>query len=560
MADLSRVESIQYPAAHYGHLTENQQQQLDAFKLLCQEQGYYTPADLAKDIEASHDDETMLRFLRARRFVPQDAFKQFKDTEDWRKEHDLGNLYKTIDIEEYEQTRRLYPQWLGRRDKRGIPVYVFEVAPLNSKNIAGYEKQLANSTSTSTKVATKHLRLFALYESLIGFVQPLCSAVARRHPETPISQSNNIVDISGVGLKQFWNLKGHMQDASQLATAHYPETLDRIFIIGAPAFFPTVWGWIKRWFDPITVSKIFILSSADVFPTLSQYIDPENIPKKYGGQLDFKWGDLPHLEPAIESSIEWINPNIQEGRKTFPIGPITWEKHADGSLTAIAIGTEKGQPRHRPIFRIPHPVNANIRAGQPIENTPVDEAELRLTTVGTATQPPDTDIDAASLEPPPSDTDTPESNSIPAPSTTDSRSLPVREGTSETRYAQQDRTHAAGQLADGTPDAAVKDHGHGDKTVTMEPSTVGQAPKDVSIKTEGSPAPGIIDQAKQVAAQASAAVASAASTVAGGVSGSAAQEKVVEKSAEEKNLEAEVDAKADPVIEEYLREKTKVDA
>src|SRR3989337_1212967 len=74
------------------------------------------------------------------------------------------------------------------------------------------------------------LALFALYESLTRFVQPLCSAITRKHPETPISQSNNIVDISGVGLKQFWNLKGHMQDASQLATAHYPETLDRIFV------------------------------------------------------------------------------------------------------------------------------------------------------------------------------------------------------------------------------------------------------------------------------------------------------------------------------------------
>src|SRR5438034_8056022 len=27
-------------------------------------------------------------------------------------------------------------------------------------------------------------------------------------------------------------------------------------IIGAPSFFPTVWGWIKRWFDPVTTSKI----------------------------------------------------------------------------------------------------------------------------------------------------------------------------------------------------------------------------------------------------------------------------------------------------------------
>lgn len=58
MADLSRIETFQYPAAHYGHLTEHQQQQLDAFRQLCQEQGYYTPA--TGDAPASHDEETLL--------------------------------------------------------------------------------------------------------------------------------------------------------------------------------------------------------------------------------------------------------------------------------------------------------------------------------------------------------------------------------------------------------------------------------------------------------------------------------------------------------------------
>jgi hypothetical protein len=47
------------------------------------------------------------RYLRARRFDPQGAFKQFKDTEDWRKLHNVDNLFSTIDVEEYEQTRRL---------------------------------------------------------------------------------------------------------------------------------------------------------------------------------------------------------------------------------------------------------------------------------------------------------------------------------------------------------------------------------------------------------------------------------------------------------------------
>jgi hypothetical protein len=45
--------------------------------------------------------------LRARRFVPQEAFKQFKDTEDWRKEQNIVNVFETIEAEEYEQTRQL---------------------------------------------------------------------------------------------------------------------------------------------------------------------------------------------------------------------------------------------------------------------------------------------------------------------------------------------------------------------------------------------------------------------------------------------------------------------
>jgi pterin-4a-carbinolamine dehydratase len=47
------------------------------------------------------------RYLRARRFVPQEAYKQFKDTEDWRKDNKLDQIFETIDVEEFEQTRRL---------------------------------------------------------------------------------------------------------------------------------------------------------------------------------------------------------------------------------------------------------------------------------------------------------------------------------------------------------------------------------------------------------------------------------------------------------------------
>ncbi len=47
------------------------------------------------------------RFLRARRWIPEDAYTQFKDTEDWRAANDITKLYDTIDVEAYEQSRRL---------------------------------------------------------------------------------------------------------------------------------------------------------------------------------------------------------------------------------------------------------------------------------------------------------------------------------------------------------------------------------------------------------------------------------------------------------------------
>ena len=47
------------------------------------------------------------RFLRARKFQLEPAFKQLQDTETWRKQNAIEELYDSIDIDEYEETRRL---------------------------------------------------------------------------------------------------------------------------------------------------------------------------------------------------------------------------------------------------------------------------------------------------------------------------------------------------------------------------------------------------------------------------------------------------------------------
>ncbi|KAK2057348.1 CRAL/TRIO domain-containing protein [Colletotrichum caudatum] len=341
--------NVGYPYGHLGHLTEHEEAQLAAFRKLLEDKGLYKPGP-----PASHDDPTLLRFLRARRWVPEDALVQFKDTEEWRAANDIDVLYRTIDLDAYEQSRRLYPQWLGRRDRRGIPVYLFEVKTLDAKTVANYEKTGRDSSFSKARFDGKTpagmLRLFALYETLTRFAQPFATQLQdREHPGTPVTLSTNIVDISGVSLKQFWNLKSHMQAASQLATAHYPETLDRIFIIGAPVFFSTVWGWVKRWFDPITVSKIFILSPHEVRPTLEQYIEPRNIPRQYGGGLDFAFGDQPTVDPAWEGVVRW-----EPGHDRFRSRPAVWRETADGDrLECVGLGSVGGVEQGEVICSVP---------------------------------------------------------------------------------------------------------------------------------------------------------------------------------------------------------------
>ncbi|KIX94225.1 uncharacterized protein Z520_09935 [Fonsecaea multimorphosa CBS 102226] len=334
---LTRTTTADPLTGTLNHLNPIQEQKLHEFKQRLQEGGWWSPDGV--NGKPTHDDGTLLRYLRARKFDVQGAIGQFTETEQWLKEQRVDELYNNFDIEAYEKARIVYPQWTGHRDKRGIPIYVYVIKGLDGKSVQKYQKDsqaYKDSLPNHKNLATpaKLLPLFALYQNLLNFVLPFVSTLERPNPEVPVTNSTNIVDISGVGLTQFWNLKAHMQDASILATAHYPETLDRIFIIGAPAFFPTVWGWIKRWFDPVTVSKIFILSKNDVKPTLSKFMDTKDFPKRYGGDLNWDWGDLPHLDDETRAALE------RDGNKGWVRGPCLW---LNGQR--VPVGSEKGKLR-----------------------------------------------------------------------------------------------------------------------------------------------------------------------------------------------------------------------
>ncbi|KAF8649008.1 hypothetical protein AX16_006122 [Volvariella volvacea WC 439] len=298
MGEFPTANGSSFFAGHLGHLTEAQQEALATFRQNLEKAKLYTSA--SADRPASHDEPTLLRFLRARGFQPTAAQKQFTDAEAWRKKHDVDNLFATFDSDEFEKSKRYYPRWTGRRDKNGLPLYVYRLASLPAM-----QKEI-----DAVPAERKLQRIIVLYEQMCRFSFALCSHLP--HPpnsSTPISCTTSIIDLDSISFTSLWSLRGILQESSQLATANYPETLGVVAVVNSPSFFPTIWGWIKGWFDEGTRNKIHVLGR-DPGPKLRELIDAKNLPKTYGGELDWKFEDEPALDEDAKAALG-----------TMPTGP-----------------------------------------------------------------------------------------------------------------------------------------------------------------------------------------------------------------------------------------------
>ena len=199
-------------------------------------------------------DRVTRRFVYAKQCDVSVAHRQFKEAFLVREVNQLCSFYESIDVHAYEETRNLvsscacphctmtehckqYPHWIGRRDKKGQPICMFDFGKLDSKTMAAFKESSAKMEVERSNlkipgiVSTEMLRAFTIFDTLTRFVMPLCSAVPnRKHSEIAVTKMVCIVDISGVGLRQFWNMRGYMQNFSKLVGINYPEILDHVFV------------------------------------------------------------------------------------------------------------------------------------------------------------------------------------------------------------------------------------------------------------------------------------------------------------------------------------------
>lgn len=68
--------------------------------------------------------------------------------------------------------------------------------------------------------------VFLAAEYVTQFVQPFCAELQHQY----ITTSINIIDLSNVGVPTFWSIRKLLNTASNMATAHYPETVKKISV------------------------------------------------------------------------------------------------------------------------------------------------------------------------------------------------------------------------------------------------------------------------------------------------------------------------------------------
>jgi hypothetical protein len=133
-------------------------------------------------------------------------------------------------------TKEQYPHWSGCRDKRGLPICMFDVACLNRETIADYKKTRDMPLSTGALLKTPAKpnsvqRAIAFHETLTRFVLPLCTWMRDRpDPHIPVTSAVYLVDVSSFGLKQAFELRNYAQDISKLLATSFPEVVDTVYV------------------------------------------------------------------------------------------------------------------------------------------------------------------------------------------------------------------------------------------------------------------------------------------------------------------------------------------
>eukprot|EP01064_Diplonema_japonicum_P036230 TRINITY_DN8079_c0_g4_i2.p1 TRINITY_DN8079_c0_g4~~TRINITY_DN8079_c0_g4_i2.p1 ORF type:complete len:239 (+),score=35.90 TRINITY_DN8079_c0_g4_i2:50-766(+) len=86
-----------------------------------------------------------------------------------------------------------------------------------------------------------------------------------------------------------------VQAASKLFGENYPERMYKVWVFPTGMLSRGIWSIIKVFLDPVTAKKVTLLSGGRQPPELKEHVDPTNLLKIFGGEVNFN--PCPQLKP-----------------------------------------------------------------------------------------------------------------------------------------------------------------------------------------------------------------------------------------------------------------------
>lgn len=234
-------------SGYYGDLSVHQQQALDLMKRNTQ-----------------GDDHTLLRFLRARKFVVDTAVELYNNYLKYRKE---SGIEKILDIKlpKTKEFNRLIPNALHGFDKAGRPIYIEKTGIIDFETVYAHmsDEDLMRHHCWQMEMQIRR-----------------CEESSRRLGRT-VDTFSSIIDLTGLSMNARKGV-GLIRLMAAHDQVYHPERLGRVYVINAPWVFPFFWKICSAFLDENTTSKIHILGK-NYQQELLKDIDADQLPQEFGG-------------------------------------------------------------------------------------------------------------------------------------------------------------------------------------------------------------------------------------------------------------------------------------